>query len=153
MKSIKGLGNWKVLSTVIISVFMLTRCVKDNDSSNGNGTITPGGNNDVYDWKIVINQNGNYTEFTKAISVDGDDDFDWLYNESIMNQVQFGNNLDTIEIQNNNLKYKEIELSFTYYTNTGLDTMQLEFEIYRNTELIDSKLFQIFEDFDINIKY
>ncbi|MGB0870314.1 MAG: beta-barrel fold lipoprotein [Flavobacteriales bacterium] len=153
MKSIKDLTNWKLISVILLSIFTLTMCVKDDDSANGNGGGTPGGNNDTYDWKIIISQSGNYSEFTKAISVDGSDDFDWLYNQDIMDQVQFGNNHNTIEIENNNLKYKEMELAFTYYTNTGTDTMELHFKVFKDTELIHQQTFDIFEDFDKKFKY
>lgn len=132
-----------------VSLFItLSSCNKEDESGS-----TPGNNTEVYDWKIQIIQTGEYNNFVKSISIDGNDDFDWLYNGLIMDLVQFGNNYDTITIENNDIKYNNIEIELNYFTNTGVDELNVSINVFKDNLLIDSKSNSFSQDWSSTLKY
>ena len=134
-----------IRKSIIVLIVLLTSCTSDKKELEIS-------NKEKYNWEIKIFQSGSYDNFTKAIAVDGDDEFDWFYNDEVMELVQFDNNLDTIILTNGDYKYSNIELDFIYYTNTTIDTMNLSVEIYRDDIMIENIDYEIEGDFEEKIK-
>lgn len=142
MKSINFL-KWLIIPIVLlISIF---GCTTDDYGNIENP------NNTLHDWEIKIKQSGNYSEFTKSLSIDGEGDHSWLMNQNEMNLIEFELPEEMV-IRNNLQSYPNLKIEF-HALPYDQGTMNLNIQVFKDEIELENNNYVITGEKDIYLNY